>query len=745
MSNKKVYLILLFSILVQLYCFIVVLEGPIVGIEVKKSDDGKWYVSNVQENNWGSLVNIELSTELIEVDGVPLSNIGESKITINQADSITFLHNGDFKKVDINYRGMEFQLIKHFIIPLVYALLSIGLSVYLILNSQNYSRLLIYHLQFTALAYTSAGAAGRGDYFSNIVVSLTLFLSVVYLMLYCNLLLKTINKTFEKKVNLFIVSVSIALIAINIVRYFVDGILYIQVTFELIVLLCLLCIFIKNMVTALKNNVFNAKPLLLIFLLGFGPFFLLYGVPIIFNYSPVLTADVAALFLLIIPTCLFYLEYAERLISFQYAFDRMFVHLKIALPFSVILAFILMLFTKQISVSQFSFFFLMIFIALIILLYLKESIEVKSSRYIITSEYYTLLDFYNFIKSSSKISDIASLIEHIKNELSLILKISLKNIKIIKVNLLNSNVFMELNNLQEVSKNLIYKNNSEYVIVLHENNEARWIAIVQIENGRFPSESLKMLELFLNYIHNMMDNFLKLEEILNLLAKTDNVKISRWYSKIWINSTERERRRLSAEIHDTILQDLIQLSRGIEELVINQHESNEKSKVMCLHEEVLDIIDDTRDICEYLYPPMLERFGLIRSLEELVNKNKIRFNALIKDDFEDIDLSLQQSTTIYRIIQELLSNANKHSQATVIHISLKLKDSKIVIDYSDDGVGINPEFQFDEVKTMGLLGIRERIKYYGGNLDIKNKSDSKGLQIRVDMNVGDSIENNDFG
>lgn len=713
-----------------------------MGIEAVKSKDESWYINHIQEDMWGAYQQLDNSTEILQVDGLNLSDITESNFTITHANTLKVIHEGDVKNLEISYKGIETQFIKHIFVPLLYLILTMFLSFYLYHHSSKKSKkFLILHLQYTALAYTSAGAAGRGDYLSNIVVSLTIFMSIVCLILYCNYFLKTMNENIQKKLKIFIIVIAILLLTMNIVRFFVNGLLSIQITFELIIFISLFFLFFINMIVALKNNVYYARPLLFIFFLGTGPFFLFYGLPVLLQKNIMLSADTTAIFLLIVPICLIYLELSERLVNLQYALDRMFAHLKIAIPFSLILASILILLTKNISLTLLSLYFLVIFIGLIIVLYLKESIEVKSDRYIVTSEYYTQSNFYDFIKTSSKVSNVDNVIEYIKNEISLILKVSLKYIEIIKEKSLISSDYTQMDNFKEISKNLIYKSKSEYVIVLHENIEEKWIALVQITGNRFPLESLKVLELFLYYIHNMIDNLLKVEELVHQFERVDNMHSHRWYSKIWIHSSEKERKRLSAEIHDTVLQDLIQINRQLEDVVVKPQDNE---NLMLVREEVLDIIENTRDICENLYPPMIERFGLNRSLEELLKKNKLRFNTLIKEDFEQINqISIHQATSIYRIIQELLSNANKHSKAEIIEIKLKLKDSKIYIEYFDDGIGFNPKLKLNEVKALGLLGIRERIKYYEGELDIRGNK-LRGVQIRIIMKVGDDFENNDI-
>lgn len=745
MDNKKLKYKISLSIflLIQLYCFLIVLKGPFLGIEITQFDKERWHISFIKENSWAAFKNLEISTEIVEVEGVELPAKKDSKLMVNQASQITILDKGKAKNLEVNYDGMENQFIKHFIFPLIFALLTLTFSIYLLRkNLNNRKNYLIFHLLCSSSAYTSAGAAGRGDYFSNIVVSITLFLSIVYLIFYCNQFLKTMSNKFRRKLKISILIMVLLLITINIIRFLHKEILYVQIVFELLIILSLLVVIIFNMFIARKNKVYYVKLLLSIFLCGIGPFILFYSIPILLGYKAVLSADIAALFLLIIPICLIYLELSEHLVSRQYALDRMFSHLKIALPFSLLITVPLMWVTKENSFSIFILYLLVIFLGLIIVLYAKEWIELRNDRYIYTSEYYTLSNFYQFIKSSVKISNMNHLIERIRKELSLILNLEIEDITIIKMDKEDFGDYIHLSNIQEASPNLIYKTSKGGFIILHEDTENKLLALIQIEDNLFPSGALKILELFLYYVQNMLDNSIKIEEMIRMLENVDDTYSPRWYGKIWVHSSERERKRLSIEIHDTVLQDLIHISRQLEALDINHH--IKKENLLYLREEVLDIIENTRDICENLYPPMIERFGLNHSLDELIKKNKIRFDALIKENFENIgEVPLQQATIIYRIIQELLSNANKHSHAKTIQINLKSTNSKIYIEYFDDGVGFSPEFRFGKVNTLGLLGIRERIKYYDGNLNITSNV-SHSVQISIIMNRGDDFENNDF-
>lgn len=745
-GKAKILISLFLIFFIQLYCLSVVVSGPIIGITLAQSQDQSWYIQQIEEESWAASQNIVPYTKVLELDGMKLTANTSSPFLITQAHSITIWHEGKVEKLIVSNKNINAQLIKQLIMPLLYTLITTALCLFLFkqILTKN-KQYLIFHLQFTALAYISAGAAGRGDFISNVINSLAIFLSIVNCIFYCNYFLRTMSDAFQKKLRNAFFVIGIMIVVINIARIFIEDLLKVQIIFELSVYLILSCLLAINIIVAAKSNTkYYAKPLFCIFFLGIGPFALCYGIPTIFNVHPFLPADVTALFLLVVPICLIYLEMAGNFVNLQYALDRMFSHLQLAIPFSLVLSFILLSLEEVRSFYIYSLYFLITFISSILLLSYKESMEVRNARYLSTLKNYNFSNFYRFIKSSAHYAtNFDKLMEYIKQELNLMLM--LNDIEIIEDQLTQSLGYIEEHKCRAICPNLIYKHDTKYILVLYETVDSKLLAITDTKFRKIPSESLKMLELFLYYVQSIIDNSLKLDELMAQLTKLDKLHAPRWYNRLWILSSEKERLRLSTEIHDTILQDLIHMSRNMEEAATK--EKDDQEAFMHLREEVLDIVDNTREICENLYPPLIDRLGLHRSLEELIQKCKIRFNFLIKVDIQRIEgLSLQQSTTIYRIIQELLSNANKHSQAQSVHISLTSKAQKVFIDYWDDGIGIDIDenIQQDCMKSIGLMGMKERIKYYQGTFLISSNQ-PQGTNIKLSMKIGEDFENNGIG
>ncbi|MGE7949114.1 ATP-binding protein [Lysinibacillus sp. NPDC093688] len=723
---------------------IIISKGPIIGITITEQDQ-RWYIHNIEEEGWGVHQQLEPNTIILEIDGKEIPPHTSSPFTVTHAESLTIWHKGKVETLTVSYEGMTGQLLMHFVIPLIYSLLISALCIYLLQRPLTKNKkYLIFHLQFTALAYISAGAAGRGDFFSNIFNSLAIFISLVNCFFYCIHLLRIVSDSVQKKLRTIFFVMGGLLVTINVLRITIEDFITVQIIFEILVYSILSCLLMINIILAIKSNMkYYAKPLFFIFFLGIGPIVIFYGIPILFNYTPILPADVTALFLMIVPICLIYMELTESYVNLQYALDRMFEHLKLSIPFSLIVSFILILFQEARTIYLFSLYFLIIFIAMIFILSCKEWLEIKNARYMATLKDYNFSDFYHFIKKSTQYSNFENLVDCIKKELSRMLK--LNHVEIVEDDIRGRLHYIDEENYSTICPNLIYKSKENYILVLHETPDSKLLAVVDTRFNKIPFESIKMLELFLYYVQSILDNSLKMDNLAAQLAKLDILHSQRWYSKLWISSTERERIRLSIEIHDTILQDLIRMSRNIEEAIVTVKDMQEKETFSHLRNEILDIMDTTRDICENLYPPLIERLGLYKSLNELIGKYKIRFNFIIRDNIEVIeDLSLQQATTIYRIIQELLSNANKHSQAHIVHINLTSKAQRLIIEYIDDGIGLDMNDQLNEIKSIGLMGIQARINYYQGTFEITPNHPS-GVVIKISMKIGEDLENNGVG
>ncbi|MGA2226714.1 MAG: response regulator [Syntrophobacteraceae bacterium] len=201
---------------------------------------------------------------------------------------------------------------------------------------------------------------------------------------------------------------------------------------------------------------------------------------------------------------------------------------------------------------------------------------------------------------------------------------------------------------------------------------------------------------------------------------------------------EEERKRLAAELHDSIGQTLPAMKFRIE-MVLKLRDEGDCSTALNHLEQFVPIlqrsIEETRNIYMGLRPPMLDNVGLLATLEwlrqecmKLYPERHIELEAGLAE--EEVPESLK--VNIFRIAQEALNNIAKHSKAEWVDISLLKNGGEIEFVVSDDGVGMNLDLilQTSAAKSLGLISMRERTELTGGSFSIESVP-GEGTTIRA--------------
>lgn len=186
-------------------------------------------------------------------------------------------------------------------------------------------------------------------------------------------------------------------------------------------------------------------------------------------------------------------------------------------------------------------------------------------------------------------------------------------------------------------------------------------------------------------------------------------------SRFLFHFAESERKRLAGDIHDTVLQEQIYIYRKLNEMTDDRHELEELKALL------KQVIDKTRQTCSEMLPNSLSDQGLTHALTERFEtfKQKAGFHIyyeidLVNEQFIDYEKTL----VIYRVIEELLNNAMKHSEAERVSIYVWQTSEQIFIDYLDDGKG----FAYQKAKNSDRIGLRslvERVKSAKGKIEFE--------------------------
>ncbi len=200
---------------------------------------------------------------------------------------------------------------------------------------------------------------------------------------------------------------------------------------------------------------------------------------------------------------------------------------------------------------------------------------------------------------------------------------------------------------------------------------------------------------------------------------------------------EEHSARIAREIHDELGQMLTSLKFDLAwlESKMTSEQTALRNKTAAMAEIVDQAITSIVRIASELRPRLLDELGLISAIrwyvDEFQKRTNIECRLLI--EFEEIYFEKTLSTTVFRILQETLTNIARHSGASIVNVELKKSHNTIVLRVMDDGKGITQE-QIDSPDSFGLLGIKERVNNGGGTLIIHGVP-KKGTEIEIALPI----------
>lgn len=201
---------------------------------------------------------------------------------------------------------------------------------------------------------------------------------------------------------------------------------------------------------------------------------------------------------------------------------------------------------------------------------------------------------------------------------------------------------------------------------------------------------------------------------------------------------EEERRRLARELHDSTLQALIALNQRVQLAKLTPSDKPTEERLADIQTLLEQTMTELRRFTRALRPIYLEDLGLVAALETLTRE--VSQSAGMPIEFRksgaEHRLALEVELALYRLAQEALNNATRHSRAAQIVLSVAFSPEKITLVISDDGRGFavpeNPA-EFVSEGHFGLLGMHERVELIGGLLEIHSEP---GKGTRVSVSVG---------
>jgi len=201
---------------------------------------------------------------------------------------------------------------------------------------------------------------------------------------------------------------------------------------------------------------------------------------------------------------------------------------------------------------------------------------------------------------------------------------------------------------------------------------------------------------------------------------------------------EEEWTRIAREIHDELGQELTGLKMDLtwvaKKLPLDQKAL--AAKIGSMFDVIDGTIQSVRKIATRLRPEVLDELGLGPAIDwqakEFQKRSGIRCRLSLPSDA--LGLDRERSTAAFRVFQELLTNIARHANATRIDVAMQVDSGALVLAVEDNGKGMDESVIFSP-KSLGLLGMRERVLPFGGKVEFARAGD-QGTRVTVSIPLG---------
>ncbi|GAA3405784.1 sensor histidine kinase [Paenibacillus hodogayensis] len=471
---------------------------------------------------------------------------------------------------------------------------------------------------------------------------------------------------------------------------------------------------------------------------------------IVFGHYAV-TPYVTSWFVLIFPLAFAYLIITRQIYDIHMVLRRvLFTLLMASLPSAIVTALFLVFTYDHFSVRKSILFFSVCVIILTFVLYSAEHLYTRMERFMFPRKHVLQAALKKVAKNLTSTSSFRDLKDLILVDIVDTLQVYGGAI-----------VFKYRDSMETISEGHIDKAEVEALVSRHMPEEHPDLVCIEINrheeytsylimthkraNTRLVLEEVQWLNLIVSYLAVSLENVYlirKLTDRLNdMAAQSPDQEESRhlnWYRKLSFELQERERMRIAADMHDTTMQDLFHLKRKLTALGEKFELPPEgHSSIRSLVEYVEIINVNLRQNCFDLHPYLLQEIGFIQTVERVIEREsyacpfEIVFDASRAYEIER--RSLETKRHLFRIVQELLNNARKHSEASVVRFKLAVAKGSFYLDYTDDGVGFEPnEFKPADIRKsgVGMEQLRSRILYLQGHLELDTHKGA-GVQMRI--------------
>lgn len=279
-----------------------------------------------------------------------------------------------------------------------------------------------------------------------------------------------------------------------------------------------------------------------------------------------------------------------------------------------------------------------------------------------------------------------------------------------------------------------------HVAVMPLHVTGRVCGVVGLASGDNPlaEDDLKLLEAVGNQLSVALGNIRHFRQTQTMLAELSRAQATlQEYVRLATEAQEEERKRLARELHDDTIQTLVVAKAELDTLASDAPDADAIGARLRRVESILSgAIDSVRRFSRDLRPSLLDDLGLIHAIDWLVSDLAARtgVQARLVTSGASRRLRADDELALFRIVQEALHNAERHSGASSVRVRLRF-DHSVHATIVDNGTGFRtsrPSANGDPSRRLGLLGMRERAKLAGAELSIASRPGG-GTRVTVTL------------
>ncbi|OMI28977.1 histidine kinase, partial [Bacillus swezeyi] len=505
-----------------------------------------------------------------------------------------------------------------------------------------------------------------------------------------------------------------------------------------------------------SEQAYFLKMLMLTNYLAILPFLTLYVLPTFIIGDYIYSAPLVAPCLLLIPFSLVYQFISNKIYDVEFLIGRLKYYGLLAIIPTIVVICTIILMKYQAGDYYTARLTIYIYLVILGLFYLKEILDYRFRLKRFSEKFNYQDSIFKFTQTIRTYTSLNQVLLELKQTILDVLIVSQAHVLKVKndgtVSLLEgeteeypwipyekevAKVITDIGKIVEVDRGFLIKigerGGTSYVM----------LCLSILNTPKLTRDEISWLETLAFYTSVSLENVLKIGELMEHL---ENVKKEGpnpvWLNKLMFAIEEKQRSDLARDLHDSVLQDMISLKHQ-SEMFLADFEKDKvctnqiRQRLINMNEHMSNVIQMTRETCQELRPQLLYDLGLVKALSKLAAQHresssieKIRLNT---EKFSKI-LDLDTQLNLYRIVQELLSNAAKHSKATEILIMLVCIKEKVVLHYEDNGIGVDQDKLYQNSANMGLSGIRERVRALNGSLEIQT-AEGKGFRVVIEMEL----------